>query len=85
MKWNELKEGQKVVLQQELVHFDAEKVAGYSYMTRAQVNALITVVHKVGAELTYDPEGVLYNDDGEIGIRYTDMEIDPALYMPIIE
>lgn len=91
MKWKDLKDGQKVVLQQDLLYLDDEKAADYSYMTRAEIEALITVEHKTGTELTFSADGgfgspALETAEGrEIGIASLDEEIDPAIYLPIVD
>lgn len=86
MKWNELKDGQKVVLQQDLVYVDMASATGdYSYVTRAELEKMITVAHKSGTELTLDKlDERLWYQDGEIGIGI-DEEIEDALYLVIID
>jgi hypothetical protein len=91
MKWNELKDGQKVVLQQELLYVDDEKASGYGYMTRAEVNALITVVFPAGTELTYISEegsgqmAGLYHENGDITVGPITEEVDPEVYLVILD
>jgi hypothetical protein len=88
MKWNAVKEGQKVVLQQDLCYFDTSKVEDYSYMTRAELNACITVSFAAGTELTFHTDGesgILTDLNGDIGVDALDAEVDQALYLVILD
>lgn len=83
MKWNELAEGATVTLKEDLLHIDTSNMESrYQYITKAELDAMVTVVHKAGTKYSLDKDhAMLFSHDmhGEMDV-HLDTDIDTNLY-----